>query len=168
MVQGVVIGARKVVRTLRPGGCGAEKANAKEQVRIELGAVAHFVKAKLWGPLLPLVAPMIGGHQVGGRPWADVCRELWETSAAKSNVVCKDDFLSGPQQRALLQQPLTMGARHLALAWGKTLWTHMWIHHMHVHVAQWGTMASFSCFALEGSHVRLKRLTNRLGGKLVE
>ena len=96
MVQGVVTGARKVARTLRPGKWGADKANAKGQVRIELGASAHFVKAKLWGPLLQLVAPMIGGHQVGGRPWVDVCREWWEAFAAMSHVARKDDFLSGP------------------------------------------------------------------------
>ena len=75
MVQGVVDGARKVARTVRPRKWGADKANAKGQVRMELGAVAHFVKARLWGPLLQLVAPVIGNHQVGGRPWVDVCTE---------------------------------------------------------------------------------------------
>ena len=57
MVQGVLNGARKVARTVRPGKWGADKANAKGQLRIELGAAAHFVKARLWGPLLQLVAP---------------------------------------------------------------------------------------------------------------
>ena len=74
MVQGAVNGARRVARTVQHGKWGAEKTNAKGQVRMELGAGAHFVKAKLWGPLLPLVAPMIVG-QVGGRPWVDVCRQ---------------------------------------------------------------------------------------------
>ena len=59
MVQGVLNGARKVARTVRLGKWGADKANAKGQVRIGLGAAAHFVKARLWGPLLQLVAPHV-------------------------------------------------------------------------------------------------------------
>ena len=86
MVQRVLNGARKVARTLRHGNSGADKANAKGQVRIELGAAAHFVKARLWGPLLQLVAPVIGNHQVGGRPWVDVCTEWWEAFAAMAEV----------------------------------------------------------------------------------
>ena len=45
-----------------------------------------------------------------------------------SHVAWKDDILSRAKQRALLQR--TMGARHLDLVRGKTLWTHMWIDHM--------------------------------------
>ena len=39
---------------------------------------------------------------------------------------------------------------------------------MDAYVAKWGTLGMFSCFSLEGSHVRLKRmLRNNTGGKLV-
>ena len=120
----------------RPRKWGADKANANRQVRIELGAAAHFVKARLWGPLLQLVAPVIGNHQMGGRPWGDVCTEWWEAFAAMAEVPYKDDFLSGAEQFALLQRQLTMGARHLDLGGGKTLWTHMWIDHMYAYVAR--------------------------------
>ena len=164
MVQGVQNGARKVARTVRLGKWGADKANAKRKVRMELGAAAHFVKAQLWGPLLQLVAPVIGNHQVGGRPWVDVCTERWVAFAAMAEVAWKDDFLSGAEQRALLQHQLTMGARHLDLECRKTLWTHMWVDHMYAYVARWGTIAKFSCFALEGSNVRLKRLLRHSGG----
>ena len=68
----------------------------------------------------------------------DVCREWWVAFAATSHVTWNDDFLSGPEEWALLQNQLTMGARHLDLRWGKTLWTHMWIDHMYAYVAQWG------------------------------
>ena len=81
-----------------------------------------------------------------------------------AEVAWKDDFQSGAEQRALLQRQLTMGARHLDLGWGKTLWTHMWVDHMYAYVAGWGTIATFSCFALEGNHVRLKRLLKNSGG----
>ena len=40
----------------------------------------------------------------------------------------------------------------------------MCIDHMYAYVARWGTIAKFSCFALEGSHVRLKRLLRNSGG----
>ena len=147
---------------MQPGKWGADKANAKGQVRIELAA--HFVKARLWGPLLQLVAPVIRNHQVGAMPWVDVCTEWWEAFAAMAEVSWKEDFLSGAEQRALLQRQLTMGARHLDLGRGKTLWMHMWIDHMYAYVARWGTIAKCSCFALEGSHVRLKRLLRNSGG----
>ena len=94
----------------------------------------------------------------------DVCREWWEAFATMSNVAWEDDFLSGLEQRALLQKQLTMGARHLDLGWGKPMWTHMWIDHMYAYVAQWGTIARFSCFAFEGTHVRLKWLLRNSGG----
>ena len=164
MVQGVLNGARKVARKVQPRKWGADKANAKGQVRIELGAAAHFVKARLWGPLLQLVAVVIENQQVGGRPWVDECTEWWEALAAMAEVAWKDDFLSGAEQRALLQRQVTMGARHLNLGWGKTLWTHMWIDHMYAYVARCGTIAKFSCFALEVGHVRLKRLLRNNGG----
>ena len=53
MVEGILNAARKVARTVQPGKWGADKANAKGQVRMELGAAAHFVKARLW-PLAPI------------------------------------------------------------------------------------------------------------------
>ena len=40
---------------------------------------------------------------------------------------------------------------------------YMWVHHMYAYVARWGTIARFSCFALEGSHVRLRRLLRNSG-----
>ena len=95
MVQRFLNGARKVARTVRPGKWGADKANGKGQVRIELGAAVHFVKARLWGPLLQLVGPVIGNHQVGGRPWVDACTVWWEAYAAMAEVAWKDDPLSG-------------------------------------------------------------------------
>ena len=82
---------------MRPGKWGADKANAKGQVRLELQAAAQFVKARLSGPLLQLVAPVIGNHQVGGKPWSDVCTEWWEVFAAMAEVARKDDFLSGAE-----------------------------------------------------------------------
>ena len=64
MVHMVLNRARTVARTVGRGKWGADKANAKGLVRIERGVAAHFVKARLWGILLQLVAPVIGNLQV--------------------------------------------------------------------------------------------------------
>ena len=109
LVQDSVNGARKVARTARPGCRGSKKANNKGQIRIELGAAVHFVRVRLWHPLLQKVGTIMGGHQVGGRPWVDVCRDWWEAFTAMANVAWKRDFVSGHEQRALLQQQMTMG-----------------------------------------------------------
>ena len=65
-----------------------------------------------------------------------MCTEWWGAFAAMAEVARKDVFLSGAEQRALLQRQLTMGARHLDLGWGNTLWTHMWVDHMYAYVAR--------------------------------
>ena len=108
MVQGVLNGARQVARTVRPRKWGADKANAKGQVRIELGAATHFVKARLWGPLLQPVAPVIGNHQVGGRPWVHVCTEWWEAFAAMAEVPWKDDWC---RAKCLVAAPANHGGK---------------------------------------------------------
>ena len=60
-----------------------------------------FVRVRLWLPLLQKVGTIIGGHQVGGRPWVDVCRDWWEAFTAMANVAWKRNFVSGHEQRAL-------------------------------------------------------------------
>ena len=164
LVQDSVNRAQKNARTARLGRWGCEKTYNKGLIGIELRAAVHFVRVRLWLPLLQKVGTIIGGHQVGGRPGVDVCRDWWHAVTAMANVAWKDEFVSGHEQLALLQQQLTMGARHLALGWRKTLWTHMWIDHMFACLCRWGTLAKFNYFALEGSHVQLKRLIRNSGG----
>ena len=62
---------------MRPGRWGAEKANAKGHVRLELGAALQFVRARLRVPVLQTVGGDIGGHWVGGMEWVVVCHEWW-------------------------------------------------------------------------------------------
>ena len=62
LVQRVVNGAREAAWTVRPGRWGAEKANAKWHARLQLGGALHFVRARLWVPLLQTVGEKIGGH----------------------------------------------------------------------------------------------------------
>ena len=162
LVQDSINGARMVVRTARPARWGSEKANKKRPKRINFGATVLFLRVRLWLPLLQKVETIIGGHQVGGPPWVDVCRDQLQAFTSMANVAWNRDFVSGHEQRAPLQQHFTVGARRLALWWTKTLWTHMWMDHMFAYLCRWGNLARFNCFALEGSHVRLKRLPRNI------
>ena len=43
-----------------------------------------------------------------------------------------------------------MGTAHNELQWGKLLWMHLWIHHMHFLAKKWRILSKFPCFAMEG------------------
>ena len=57
-----------------------------------------------------------------------------------------------------------MGKAHLLLEWPKLLWSRLWIDHMYCFARQWRTLSKFSCFAMEGSHRRLKSMLRKSGG----
>ena len=57
-----------------------------------------------------------------------------------------------------------MGKAHLLLEWPKLLGSHLWIDHMYFFALQCRTPSKFSCFAMEGSHRRLKRMLRNSGG----
>ena len=57
-----------------------------------------------------------------------------------------------------------MGKAHLVLQWPKLLWSHLWIDHMHFFARKWRILSKFSCFAMGGSHCRLKRMLRNSGG----
>ena len=59
------------------------------------GAALHFVRARLWVPLLQTVGGEIGGHRVGGMEWVAVCHEWWEAFASMCKAAWKEDFPSG-------------------------------------------------------------------------
>ena len=57
-----------------------------------------------------------------------------------------------------------MGTAHNELQWGKLLRTHLWIDHMYFFEKTWRILSTFSCFAMEGSHRKLKRMLRISGG----
>ena len=59
----------------------------------------------------------------------------------------------------LRNHSITMGTAHNELQWGKLLWTHLWIDHMYYFAKKWRILSKFSCFAMEGSHRRVKRMS---------
>ena len=56
-----------------------------------------------------------------------------------------------------------MGKAHPLLEWPKLLWSHLWIDHMYSFPHQSGNLSKFSCFAMAGSHRRLKRMLRNSG-----
>ena len=64
----------------------------------------------------------------------------------------------------LRNHSIAMGAAHNELQWGKLLWTHLWIDHMYYFAEKWRILSKFSCFAMEGSHQRLKCMLRNSGG----
>ena len=57
-----------------------------------------------------------------------------------------------------------MGTAHNELQWGKPSWTHLRIDHVYFFAKKWRISSKFSCFAMEGSHWRLKRMLRNSGG----
>ena len=57
-----------------------------------------------------------------------------------------------------------MGAAQNELQWGKVLWTQLWIDDMFFFSKKWRMLSKFCCFAMEGSHRRLKRMLHNNGG----
>ena len=73
-------------------------------------------------------------------------------------------WFSGADVGRLRNHSIAMGAAHNELQWGKLLWTHLWIDHMCYFAKKWRILSKFSCFAMEGSHRRLKRMLRNSGG----
>ena len=51
-------------------------------------------------------------------------------------AACQEGFLSGQEELCVFHNQRTMDAKHIAVGWSTTPWTHMWIEHMHVYVAK--------------------------------
>ena len=57
-----------------------------------------------------------------------------------------------------------MGKAHLLLQWRKLFWSHLWIHHRYFFARKETILLNFSCFAMEVSRLRLKRMLYNSGG----
>ena len=56
-------------------------------------------------------------------------------------------WFTGGNLKRLREYKIARGEAHLQLQWGKLLWTHLW-----------QILSKFACFAMEGSHRRLKHM----------
>ena len=76
-----------------------------------------------------------------------MCVYAWQT-----------DWLSGGKVGRLRKCSICMGKVHLVLHCPKLLWSSLWIDHMYFFAYKWRILSKFSCFAMEGSHRRLRRM----------
>ena len=68
------------------------------------------------------------------------------------------DWLSGGKVGRLRGCSIRTGKAKLVLQRPKLLSSHFWIDHMYFFGRKWRILSKFSCFAMEGSHPRLKRI----------
>ena len=100
----------------------------------------------------------MNSKQVGGRLWGAVCRELGDKFAQMGLYAWQTDSLSGGNVGRLHECSIRMGRAHLVLQRPKLLWSHLWIDHLYFFARKWRILTKFACFAMEGSHRRLKRM----------
>ena len=145
---------------------GNDNSNAKGNVRLECAAAVQFMRTRRWEALIAVCLEEGGmnNKRVGGRPWGDVCRKWWDNFAKMCTYASRTSWLSGADLGRLRESSIAMGKAHLLLEWPKLLWSHLWIDHMYFFARQWENLSKFSCFGMEGSHRRLKRMLRNSGG----
>ena len=93
-----------------------------------------------------------------------MCKKWWDNFASMCVYAWRSAWFSGADLGRLRNHSIAMGAAHNELQWGKLPWTHLWIDHMYYFAKKWRILSKFSCFAMEGSHRRLKRMLRNSGG----
>ena len=166
MLQPVLDEARLAARTCTRASLNNDKANSKGKVRMECAAAIHFMRNRGWENIIDacLEQPSVRQHQVGGKSWESLCKTWWENFASMCVYAWCSAWFSGADLGRLRNHSIAMGAAHNELQWGKLLWTHLWIDHMYYFAKKWRILSKFSCFAMEGSHRRLKRMLRNSGG----
>ena len=106
----------------------------------------------------------MNNKRVGDRLWGDVCTEWWDNFAKMCVYAWQTGWLSGGDVGRLRECSIRMGKAHLPLQWPKLLWSYLWSDHMYFFARKWRILSKYSCFAMEGSHRRLKRMVCNSGG----
>ena len=93
-----------------------------------------------------------------------VCKTWWESFASMCVFAWRSAWFSRADLGRLRNHSIAMGTAQNELQWGHLLWMLLWIDHMYYLAKKWRILSKFSCFALEGSHRRLKRMLRNVGG----
>ena len=157
-VQDVVDGARLASRTATQCTLRSEKSNAKGKVRLEATTAVYFMRHNMWEVLLSKLEETgeMATWVVDGLLWVSLCRKWWGAFQVGCRFAWQSAFFSGAALWELREASCTMGDVHLTLGFSKVLWSHLWIDHMYTFARKWRNLANFACFAMEGSHRRLK------------
>ena len=166
MLQPVLDEARLAARTCTRASLNNHKENSKGKVRMDRAAAIHFMRNRGWEKIIDacLEQPSVRQHQVGGKSWESVCKTWWENFASMCVYAWRSAWFSKADLGRLPNHSMAMGVAPNDLQWGKLLWTHLWIDHMYYFAKKWRILSKFSCFAMEGSHRRLKRMLRNSGG----
>ena len=165
-LQSILDRSRIATRTATKNSLSGSTTNVKGHVRMEAAAAVHFVRNASYTLLLDWARDYgrMGGVMCGTAPWLDVCREWWVAFAGSADYVWRSTPFSGADLRSLRTFATDMGHAHVKLGFGVHLWPHLWVDHVWAYAARWRMLARFSCFAMEGSHRRLKRMLRNSGG----
>ena len=154
--------ARMAAKTVTKGRMakGNDTANAKGNIRLECAAAVQLMRTRRSEALIAVCLEEGGmnNKRVGGKPWGDVCRQWWDNFAKMCIYAWRTSWLSAADLGRLRDCSIAMGKAHLLLEWPKLLWSRLWIDHMYFFASQWRYLSQFSCFTMEGSHRRLKRM----------
>ena len=159
--------ARIGSRSTSASSLNAKDANDGGKFRLEASAAVYWMQKKVWARLVDELVGLRGmaEHTVeGGERWEDVCCRWWGAFLEACGIVWQTKMLSGKVLRLLFNSCQVMGVCHRLLGFKVTLWAHLWVDHMHAYACLWRTLARFGCFAVEGSHRRLKRMLRNSGG----
>ena len=148
------------------GRLNNNKANKKGKVRLDCAAAVQFMRIRRWEALIRICLEEGGRNnkRVHGGLWGDVRRESWDNFAKMCVYAWETTWLSGGDEGRLGDYSIRMGKAHLVLKWPKLQWSHLWIDDMYFLAHKWSIHSKFSCFAMEGSHRRLKRMLRNSGG----
>ena len=165
-VQAILDRSRLAARTATKNSLAGCAANEKGKVRVEAAAAVHFVKNGRYAVLLDWAREYgrLAGVNCGGGLWLTVCGDWWTAFARSGDFAWRSAHFSGAELRELRQVLETLGRAHRQLGFSVTLWTHLWVDHMYVYAVRWRVLGRFACWAMEGSHRRLKRMLRNSGG----
>ena len=160
MLPPVLDEARLAARTCTRASLNNDKSNSKVKVRMECAPAIHILRNRGWEKVLDacLQHPTVRQPQVGGKSWQSVCKTWWETFASMCVFVWRSAWFSAADLGRLWSHSIAIGAAHNELRWGKLRWMHLWIDHIYFFVIKCRILSNFSCFAMEGSHRRLKHM----------
>ena len=133
---------------------------------MECAAAIHFMRNRGWEKVMDacLQHPSVRQNQVAGQSWESVCETWWENFASMCVFAWHSAWFLGADLGRLRRHSIAMCAAHNELQWGKLVWTHLWIDHMYFFAKKWRILSKFSCFAMHGSHRRLKSMLRNSGG----
>ena len=135
-------------------------------MQLECTSAVHLMRNKGWETLIDQCVHngWMDGGRVAGQLWVDVCRKRWTSFSAIVVYAWQTRWFTWGGLKRLRDYNIAIVKAHILLQWGKSLWSHLWIDHMYFFARQGRPFCKLACFAMEGSHRRLKCMVRNSGG----